>query len=238
MSAPKFIYLHGFGVGPKGVKYSFMREYLDPEEVEAVSWHQPNYAETKLSTAIANIERYLVENSNGRKWNVVGSSTGALIALHVAARQDKLINKLLLLSPAINLAKYFRESALKHNWSAENPLAVEEFQPNCTGDESGPLGFGFLEDIEEGNNGISVAPTAPTVVVHAESDELVPVSDCKAWCTEYGAEMGGMVIKAHFLAKCDRQGNALDHGLYHFAKPDAVTEPTFKGLLQGWLSES
>jgi pimeloyl-ACP methyl ester carboxylesterase len=234
-----FIYIHGFGVGPKGVKFAFMQQHLSPIECETVSWHQPSYAETKLSYSIGLVEEFLLERfiATGKTWNIVGSSTGALIALEVARRHPECVNKLLLLSPAIDLASYFQAAASRHGWSRDNLAVAEEFQPNCTGDGSGPLRYEFLEDMLTSETGVSTAPCVPTFVVHSEADVLVPVGDCRAWCEKYARSSGGFVHHAHFFAPTDAEGNALDHGLYHFAKPQAVTAITFAGVLKSWFLE-
>ena len=238
----RFVYLHGFGVGPKGVKFAFMSQYLGElgYTAETIAWHQPSYAETKLSESIKLVASFLFEEyqSSGKTWNVVGSSTGALIALQVARQYPECINKLLLLSPAINLRGHFEQEAEKLQWSAENPSAIDQVKPNYTGDESGSLGISFLEDImiPHSDIGIAIAPVVPTCVVHAEADELVPVEDCRLWCTAHAKEQGGHIEHAHFLPLIDNNGNIVDHGLYHFAKPDATLDVTFEGVLRNWFS--
>lgn len=61
---------------------------------------------------------------------MVGSSTGALISLHVVQRQPGLIDHIILLSPAIDLAKYFTDAAARYSWNEENPEASNNFMPN------------------------------------------------------------------------------------------------------------
>ena len=51
-----YIYLHGFGAGPRGSKYNFLSEYLKPAPLHALTWHAPSYAETTLSGAIGVVE--------------------------------------------------------------------------------------------------------------------------------------------------------------------------------------
>jgi len=232
-----FMYIHGFGVGPKGIKYSFMQEHLAPIECETVAWHQPTFAETKLSHSIDQVEKLLFERfkSSGKKWNIVGSSTGALIALNVARRHPECINKLLLLSPAIDLTAYFQTAALEHSWSQHDAAAADKFQPNCTGDGSGSLKYEYLEDMISSGTGVAPPPCVPTYVIHTESDLLVPVEGCRAWCERHALSTGGFVHHARFFPPTDCQGNILDHGLYHFAKPDAVTDITFAGVLKSWF---
>ena len=225
-------------MGPKGVKFKFMQQYLHPKEVHTVGWHLPSYAETKISTSIDLVADYIVGlyKSTGSRWNVVGSSTGALIALHVAYRHPECVHKLLLLSPAIDLLTYFEINSKQYDWSESNPSAVDQFQPNGTGDDSGFLELGFLADLRSlKDSGRAIAPCVPCYVVHAESDELVPVSDVREWCTKYGTNNGGQVHHNLILPSHDREGAVLDHGLYHFAKPDAITECTLEGILNSWF---
>ena len=104
----RYVYLHGWGVGPDGAKARFMREHLAPAEVLTFSWHVPSYSATTTTAALAEIERRL----SGASWNVVGSSQGGYLAALLAQQRPELLllnridflaKRVLQLRPTINL---------------------------------------------------------------------------------------------------------------------------------------
>ena len=162
-----FVCRHGFGVGPYGAKFKFAQQYLKPHDLHAPAWHLPTFAETRLSHSIDIVRQFMLkvlaniaqslrqlllfttdalhlplqtsEQAGGKPWNVIGSSTGALIASHIARTHPHLVHRMLLISPAINLADWFEAQGQIHSWSAQAPDAANAFMPNNTGDGSGGL---------------------------------------------------------------------------------------------------
>ena len=52
---------HGFGVGPKGIKFKFAQQYLKTLPLHAPAWHLPTFADTTLSHSVELVEQYMLQ---------------------------------------------------------------------------------------------------------------------------------------------------------------------------------
>lgn len=232
MSAPRYVYIHGWGVKPDGAKARLMREHLAPAEVLTFNWHVPSYAATTTTAALAEVESRLA----GGRWNVVGSSQGGYLAALLAQRRPDLVNALVLLSPSFdNLSP----EAWVGQMAADNPQwgdgPEQERQceppppvgPYNNVDDSGGLDYAFVRDLEQFPRFPEVA--CPTTVVHALDDADVNVEHAFGWVQLHARR--GLPVTVHVLPTLD-EAQKIDHGLYHFAKADSGCAPTFKQVLE------
>ncbi len=83
--------------------------------------------------------------------------------------------------------------------------------------------------------GSVVAAAAPALVVHAEADELVPISDCRQYCTRNAASGGGLVCRFIELPPTDADGASIDHSLFHWAKPAAAVSCGMEQVMREWF---
>ena len=83
--------------------------------------------------------------------------------------------------------------------------------------------------------GAALAPAAPALVVHAEADDLVPVSDCIEYCRKNDSSAGGRVAEFMVLAPKDDRGDVNDHSLYNWAKPDATCARSMEVVIKEWF---
>jgi hypothetical protein len=80
-----------------------------------------------------------------------------------------------------------------------------------------------------------IAAAAPTFVAHAQSDELVPVDDCREYCARNAVSAGGFVCRYLELPPQDSQGARIDHSLFHWAKPDALGDQNMEKVMKDWF---
>ena len=98
---------------------------------------------------------------------------------------------------------------------------------NNTGDGSGGIRFEFVRDLQRWAPFPRVR--CPTVLVHGLNDAEVDVGVSLDWVRSYARS--GTPVSMHVLADVDA-AQPIDHGLYHFAKSDAETLPSYKQILQ------
>jgi hypothetical protein len=79
------------------------------------------------------------------------------------------------------------------------------------------------------------APNAPTFVVHAAMDELVPVADSRQFCDTHALSRGGSVHEYMELPPHDDRGDPHSHTLYHWSKPDAACKRSLQAVMKEWF---
>ena len=224
-----YLYVHGWGVGPEGAKCRLMRQHLPGETVHAFNWHVPSYAETTTTRALEELVTCM--KAVGATWNVVGSSQGGYLAALLAQQNPELVQRLLLLAPSFDsFAGWVGLVQKQHpEWvpgtQCEPPPPLGPY--NNTDDGSGGIGYAFVEDLRRYPPHPVVR--CPAVVVHGLNDEEVDVAVSMAWVRHHARQ--GLPVSLHVLPDVD-ETQKIDHGLYHFAKPEAATFPTFQQLLQ------
>lgn len=230
-SLPPALYVHGWGVGPDGVKAKLMREYLAGAfEVHSFDCHAGGYAHTNTSRVLSRLEAFLEERGGAAKWSLVGSSHGAYLAALVASRRPDLIQRLLLLAPAFDpLGTWVGALCAAHpSWGKGATPADDVCDDgfNQTGDGSGGLRWEFVADLRQ-HPPFPYVRSCPVVLVHGLEDAEVEPRVTMEWVRINAAA----VVGAHFLRGTSADA-PMDHGLYHFAKPGATSVPTFVGLLR------
>lgn len=110
VTAPRrhVFYLHGFASSAASTKARWLAERLEPHGVELVcpDFNLPDFSTLTVTRMIADVERWL-EPLGGERVAAFGSSLGALVAYHAAAR-DPRIDRLILLAPALDIAPSLR----------------------------------------------------------------------------------------------------------------------------------
>jgi len=124
---------------------------------------------------------------------LVGSSLGALIALHVARSRDSCVAGLVLVAPALRFTEHFIHGQLE-------PREIEAWRrrgyrwlPDVYEGGCYRLDYGFCADALR----YTEPPRAlhcPVRVIHGRRDELLPVSDSERWldgldCPDKGLEI-------------------------------------------------
>ncbi len=99
------IYLHGFASSPDSTKARYFSERLGAYGVPLVTpdFNQPDFATLTMSRMLAQLSRHL--DAAGGPVTLMGSSLGGALAVLAAALQPEQVERLVLLAPAVMLAK-------------------------------------------------------------------------------------------------------------------------------------
>ena len=105
MIGPVF-YLHGFTSSPKSTKAGYFAERLHEHGVELRSpdFNEPDFATMTLTRMLDQLSRDLDETGGGPA-AMIGSSLGGALAVLAADRLPDRVDRLVLLAPAVMLAK-------------------------------------------------------------------------------------------------------------------------------------
>jgi fermentation-respiration switch protein FrsA (DUF1100 family) len=126
-------YLHGFASGATSSKGRRLAERFEPYGVELVcpDFNLPDFSTLTVSRMIADVERWF-EDVPDERVAVFGSSLGALVAYHAAAKNPR-IDRLILLAPALDVGPSLRRGlgeARVDTWQREGSLEVFHFGYN------------------------------------------------------------------------------------------------------------
>ena len=160
-----FLYLHGFGSSPAAKKGHAFTEYFAPRGIrfERLDLRVPSPAHLRLSAMIETAQAKV-----GDRAIVVGSSLGGLTAARLAEREPK-VGAVVLLAPAFQLAKRWRETL-----PSFNDWVTTGFRTVTSSDGSvNELDYGFIEDVEAIDVGFPDV-RCPTLIFHGRHDEAVP----------------------------------------------------------------
>jgi len=99
------IYLHGFASSPDSTKARYFSERLGAHGVPLVTpdFNQPDFATLTMSRMLTQLSSHL--DDAGARVSLIGSSLGGALAVLAAARHPEQIERLVLLAPAVMLAK-------------------------------------------------------------------------------------------------------------------------------------
>ncbi len=161
-----FLYLHGFGSSPASKKGHVFTEYFAERgiRIERLDLRVPSPAHLRLSAMIETAQAKVGDGAI-----LIGSSLGALTAARVAERELK-VRGLILLAPAFQLAKRWREAL-----PGFSDWVTTGFRTVTSADGTvAELDFGFVEDVEAIDVGFPDA-RCPTLVFHGTHDEAVPI---------------------------------------------------------------
>jgi pimeloyl-ACP methyl ester carboxylesterase len=169
----RFVYLHGFASSPASAKAVLFRERLAAlgADLEVPDQNLPDFRGLTVSRSLALLEDRIPAGERGV---VIGSSFGGYVAGLFATRHPERVAALVLLAPALNLARLLRDrhgEAAVAAWRADGEVLVDH--PAHGRQEA--LGWGFQADAERWGE-VAVAPRCPTVVLHGRHDAEVPLA--------------------------------------------------------------
>lgn len=100
------IYLHGFASSPKSTKVAYFRDRLCQRGIDlsCPDFNQPEFATMTMTRMLEQLSAELAR-FDGRSVTVIGSSLGGTLAVLAAARFGVLVDRLVLLAPAVMFAK-------------------------------------------------------------------------------------------------------------------------------------
>lgn len=146
----RVLYLHGFASSAQSSKARMFGERLAPYGVrfETPDFNVPSFETLTITRMIGQTTALLDDRGNPVRESTVlmGSSLGAFVAVHAAARRhDAGIERLILLAPALDFAssrmRELGEDAIEQ-WRRTGRLQVFHYAYGRTM----PIGFGLYED--------------------------------------------------------------------------------------------
>ena len=176
------IYLHGFASSANGTKAQYLRPRL--EAVPDVTFHAIEMAPTPadftyqtVSGMINRLRQYILDH-HLENVSLIGSSMGGLVSLNYAHRFSG-VSRLLLLSPALAYISGDRVGMPVAEWlkKGEGALFHFGFQQNVA------LRYDF--ELDGRFYQTTPPPSAPITILHGTQDEVVPVSDSRAYAEAY-----------------------------------------------------
>jgi len=127
---------------------------------------------------------------------LVGSSLGALTALHVAHRGGHRVDGLLLIAPALRFAERFLHSQVSRRGMDQWRRRGYRWFPDLYAGGCYRLSYAFCIDALRR----AAPPTAlpcPVRVIHGARDELLPLADTEEWLARLDCPAKGLEIVPH-----------------------------------------
>jgi pimeloyl-ACP methyl ester carboxylesterase len=167
----RYLYLHGFASGPSSKKGVAFAAHLAGRGIalDRLDLRVPSFEHLRLSAMIEAVRAAI--GGPGDQAIVFGSSLGGLTAARLAER-DPRVRALVLLAPAFQLARRWRDS-LGPDLEAWRRTGWREVHDHTTGGLA-RVDFGFFEDAAAIDVGFPDV-TVPTLILHGQADDVVPI---------------------------------------------------------------
>ncbi|HOG46345.1 MAG TPA: YqiA/YcfP family alpha/beta fold hydrolase [Anaerolineae bacterium] len=185
MERDAILFLHGFASSAHSSKARYLGERfaaLPGVRFDALDFN-PTPADFEHMTITGMIDRLrqFALDHEMHSARIIGSSLGALVALHYARRYAG-VDRLLLLAPALRYGLQVSDDELRR-WEREGAIRV----PHHAFDAELPLGYGYhLDGLRYAQ---PVPPPAEITIVHGTADSIVPIQGSRS----YAAAHPGMV---------------------------------------------
>jgi hypothetical protein len=182
-------YLHGFASSPQSTKAAMVAERLRPRglTVHCPDFNQPDFSTLTVSRMIAQTLQAIAALPHA-PLVLIGSSLGAFIAVHVAARQNSepgvsRVERMVLLAPALDFgATRMRQLGPDGlaRWKATDRLDVYHYAYG----RMLPVRYGLYEDAEQ-YDAIAVAVDVPMLIFQGTRDDAVDPAMVERYAREH-----------------------------------------------------
>lgn len=166
----RVVYLHGFASSPQSSKAQFFRNRFTERGV-AVDIPQLDGGDFEHLTISGQL-RIVDQIVNGSKAILMGSSLGGYLAALYAARNPGRIEKLVLLAPAFQFPRRWRERYAPEDletWKRDGTVRIYHYGYKAERD----LAYGLIEDAQQYENEPEFGQ--PALILHGIHDPVVPV---------------------------------------------------------------
>lgn len=167
----RVVYLHGFASSPQSGKAQFFlgRFTRAGVQVEIPELDGGDFEHLTITGQLAVIDRTVGETPSV----LMGSSLGGYLAALYAARHPRTVEKLVLMAPAFQFPKRWRDRYSKEeigDWRRRGSVRIYHYGYKAERD----LGYGLVEDAQNYENEPDFSQ--PALVFHGVNDQVVPVS--------------------------------------------------------------
>ena len=176
----RVVYLHGFASSPLSGKAQFFRRKFEALGVsmEIPRLDQGNFEELTISGQLKVIETAVGEQPA----ILIGSSLGGYLAALYASRYASLVDKLVLLAPAFQFPRRWRERYSPEDWERWKREGSTPVFHYGDGRER-RLGYCFVEDAAQYED--EPAFTQSALILHGTRDTVVPASVSKTYAASH-----------------------------------------------------
>jgi hypothetical protein len=177
----RVVYLHGFASSPLSSKAQFFRRKFEASGVpiEIPRLDEGRFEELTISGQLGVIERAVGDGSAV----LMGSSLGGYLAALYAARHPDRVERLVLLAPAFQFSRRWRERYSEQEWERWRREGSAPVFHYGDGRER-RLGFQFVEDAARYEDE-PVFPQ-PALILHGTRDSVVPAEVSSAFALRNG----------------------------------------------------
>jgi pimeloyl-ACP methyl ester carboxylesterase len=177
----RVVYLHGFASSPLSSKAQFFRRKFEASGVpiEIPRLDEGRFEELTISGQLGVIERAVGDGSAV----LMGSSLGGYLAALYAARHPDRVERLVLLAPAFQFSRRWRERYSEQEWERWRREGSAPVFHYGDGRER-RLGFQFVEDAARYEDE-PVFPQ-PALILHGTRDNVVPAEVSSAFASRNG----------------------------------------------------
>jgi pimeloyl-ACP methyl ester carboxylesterase len=171
------VYLHGFASSPHSSKAQYFRRKFAacgvPLEIPRLD--EGRFEELTISGQLKVIEEALGDQPA----ILVGSSLGGYLAALYAARHPSRIERLVLLAPAFQFPRRWRERFSDREWQSEGSTPVFHYGDG----RERRLGYRFVEDAAQYEDEPDFPQ--PALIVHGVRDSVVPAGISSSYATRH-----------------------------------------------------
>jgi pimeloyl-ACP methyl ester carboxylesterase len=188
MTDKTILFLHGFASSAQSTKARYFEERfatLPRVEYRAVDFN-PTQKDFEYMTTTGQIDRlrqYVLDHDL-RRFSIIGSSYGGLIALHYAHRfggghRFGGVEKMLLLAPALHWLSGGLSAEQLEQWRQAGVVPVFHY----AFEEELPIRY----DLEvDGQRYLEpIPPPTPMTIIHGDADNVVPTDDSRRYAAAY-----------------------------------------------------
>lgn len=176
----RVVYLHGFASSPKSSKAQFFRQKLEEEgfEVEIPRLDGGHFESLTITGQLSVVDRAI----GGGTAILFGSSLGGYLAALYAARHPEAVTRLVLLAPAFQFPRRWRERYSPdelEQWRKVGSAPVFHYGEN----RELNLGYQLMEDSARYEDDPDARQ--PALILHGTKDTVVPIAASEAFCATH-----------------------------------------------------
>ena len=182
------VYLHGFASSPRSSKARFFETRAAEVGLPFVcpDLNQPDFDSLTVTRMLDAVDR-VIPTLGVSSVALVGSSLGAFVALHSAARRAAqpqaavAVDRMVMLAPALDLVPGLEEEfgpAKMAAWESSGRLPIFHYGDNAERE----LAWGFMADARRYDS-TAVALDLPVLVYQGRHDEVVNAARVERWAS-------------------------------------------------------